>query len=320
MAKYKVLIADSRYPAYDEERAVLEKIDAEIVIESSDCEEKLIKAVADVDGLIVNLASITTKVVSAMNKCKCVSRYGVGYDNVDTIPLKEKGIFLANVPDYCQEDVSDHALALLMDCVRKVSRKDRLVRNGKWNLTDTQPVYRICGKTFGFVGYGGIARCLHRKLKGCNFSKILITDPFVTPQAAEQADVHLVDLDTLCAHADFISLHAPLVQSTKGMIGSKQFDLMKQTAVLINTSRGPLIDTKALVKALKDEKIACAGLDVFETEPLQVTSELKTLENVTLTDHAGWYSVESMAELKTKAAQNIVETLIHGRPKYIVNI
>ena len=320
MAKYKVLIADNRYPAYDEERAVLEKIDAEIVIDSSDCEEKLIKAVADVDGLIVNLASITTKVVSAMNKCKCVSRYGVGYDNVDTIPLKEKGIFLANVPDYCQEDVSDHALALLMDCVRKVSRKDRLVRNGKWNLTDTQPVYRICGKTFGFVGYGGIARCLHRKLKGCNFSKILITDPFVTPQAAEQADAHLVDLDTLCAHADFISLHAPLVQSTKGMIGSKQFDLMKQTAVLINTSRGPLIDTKALVKALKDEKIACAGLDVFETEPLQVTSELKTLENVTLTDHAGWYSVESMAELKTKAAQNIVETLIHGRPKYIVNI
>jgi len=287
MAKYKVLIADSRYPAYDEERAVLEKIDAEIVIDSSDCEEKLIKAVADVDGLIVNLASITTKVVSAMNKCKCVSRYGVGYDNVDTIPLKEKGIFLANVPDYCQEDVSDHALSLLMDCVRKVSRKDRLVRNGKWNLTDTQPVYRICGKTFGFVGYGGIARCLHRKLKGCNFSKILITDPFVTPQAAEQADAHLVDLDTLCAHADFISLHAPLVQSTKGMIGSKQFDLMKQTAVLINTSRGPLIDTKALVKALKDEKIACAGLDVFETEPLQVTSELKTLENVTLTDHAG---------------------------------
>jgi D-3-phosphoglycerate dehydrogenase / 2-oxoglutarate reductase len=320
MAKYKVLIADSRYPAYDEERAVLAKIDAEVIIESSDNEEKIAEALADIDGLIVNLAPITAKVVSAMNKCKCVSRYGVGYDNVETVPLKEKGIFLANVPDYCQEDVSDHALALLMDCVRKVSRKDRLVRNGKWNLTDIQPVYRICCKTFGFIGYGGIARCLHRKLKGFNLGKVLVTDPFVTPQTAEQAGVQLVDLDTLCGQADFISLHAPLIKSTIGLIGSEQLDLMKQTAILINTSRGPLIDTKALIDALKNEKIACAGLDVFETEPLQADSELRKLENITLTDHASWYSVESMTELKTKAAQNIAETLISGKPKYIVNI
>ena len=320
MAKYKVLIADSRYPAYDEEKAVLEKIDAEVIIESSDDENKIAEIVTDVDGLIVNLAPITAKVVSAMSKCKCVSRYGVGYDNVETAPLKEKNIFLANVPDYCQEDVSDHAMALLMGCVRKVSRKDRLVRAGQWNLTDIQPVYRVCGKTFGFIGYGGIARCLHRKLKGFNLGKVLVADPFITDESAKQAGVELVDLETLCGQADFISLHAPLAPSTKGMIGSKQLDLMKQTAILINTSRGPLVETKALIEALKNEKIACAGIDVFESEPLEADSELRELENVTLTDHAGWYSVEAMTELKTKAAQNIADTLINGKPKYIVNI
>lgn len=320
MAKYKVLIADSRYPAYDEEKAVLEKIDAEIIIDSSDNEDKIAGKVSDIDGLLVNLAPITEKVISAMNRCKCVSRYGVGYDNVDTAALAAKGIYLANVPDYCREDVSDHAFALFTDCVRKISRKDRLVRNGQWNLTGIQDVFRICGKTFGLVGYGTIARCLHRKLAGFNLGRVLITDPLVTAEAAKKAGVELVDLNALCAESDYISIHAPLLPSTRGLIGAAQFRLMKKTAIIINTSRGPLIDEKALVDALKNKKIACAGLDVFQTEPLAADSKLRGLDNITLTDHTGWYSVEAMVELKTKAAQNIVDTLINGKPKYLVKI
>ncbi len=320
MAKYKVLIADSRYPAYDEEKAVLEKIDAEVIVNSSDSEDQIAEVVADADGLIVNLAPITKKVISAMNKCKCVSRYGVGYDNVDTAALKAKGIYLANVPDYCEEDVSDHAFAFFTDCVRKISRKDRLVRAGQWNLTGIQDVFRISGKTFGFVGYGMIARCLHRKLSGFNLSRVLIADPFVSAQAAKEAGVELVDLNTLCEQSDYISVHAPLLPSTRGLIGAEQFALMKTTTVIINTSRGPLLDEKALLDALKNKKIACAGLDVFKTEPLDPDSGLRNLDNVTLTDHAGWFSVESMVELKTKAAQNIADTLTTGKPKYIVKI
>jgi len=320
MAKYKVLIADSRYPAYEEEKAVLEKIDAEVIVNSSDTEDQIAQAVADADGLIVNLAPITEKVISAMNKCKCVSRYGVGYDNVDTTALKAKEIYLANVPDYCEEDVSDHAFALFTDCVRKISRKDRLVRAGQWNLTAIQHVFRISGKTFGFVGYGMIARCLHRKLSGFNLSRVLIADPFVSDQAAKEAGVKLVDLNTLCEQSDYISVHAPLLPSTRGLIGPEQFALMKKTAIIVNTSRGPLIDENALLDALKNEKIACAGLDVFQTEPLDPDSELRKLDNVTLTDHAGWFSVESMVELKTKAAQNIADTLTTGKPKYPVKI
>jgi D-3-phosphoglycerate dehydrogenase len=318
MAKFKVLLAESRYPHHNEEQAVLDQIGAEMIVERSDKEDRIAELAADADGLIVNLAPITAKVIAAMKKCKCVSRYGVGYDNVDAAALKAKGIFLANVPDYCGEDVSDHAMALLMDCVRKVSRKDRLVRQGQWNLTGVQDVFRVAGKTLGFVGYGFIARVLHRKLSGFNLGRVLVADPFVTPEAAKKAGAELVDLSTLCREADFISIHAPLLPSTRGLIGKAQFALMKKTAFLVNTSRGPLVDDAALVDALKSGKIACAGLDVFHAEPLPMDSELRKLDNVTLTDHAGWYSVESMVELKTKAAQNIADTLTTGRPKYAV--
>lgn len=320
MAKFKVLIADSRYPAYDEEKSVLSKIDAEIIFEHSDEEDRLVAAVADADGVVVNLAPITPKVIAAMKKCKCVSRYGVGYDNVDTAALKEKGIYLANVPDYCGEDVSDQAMALLLDCVRKVSRKDRHVRAGEWNLSGLQKVYRMTGKTFGFVGFGMIARIVHRKLAGFNLGRVLVADPFVTPEIAGKAGVEVVDLDTLCRESDFMSVHAPLLPTTRGMIGEKQLDLMKSTAIIVNTSRGPLIDERALAAALASGKIACAGLDVFSTEPLPKDSELRRLDNVTLTDHSGWYSEEAMVELKTKAAQNIVDTLTMGKPKYLVKI
>jgi len=320
MAEYKVLIADSRYPAHEEETAVLAGMGAEVIVERSDDEDKIAAAMPGVDGLIVNLAPITEKVVAAMDKCKCVSRYGVGYDNVDTAALKAKGVALANVPDYCGEDVSDHAFALFMDCVRKVSRKDRLVRKGEWNLAGIQPVYRIVGKTFGFVGFGMIARFFYRKLAGFQLDNFLVADPFVSQDDAAKMGVELVELDELCSRSDFISVHAPLLPTTKGMIGAKQFKAMKESAILVNTSRGPLVDEDALVDALKTGQIACAGLDVFATEPLASESKLRELDNVTLTDHAGWYSEESMVELKTKAARNIADAITKGTPTYPVNI
>lgn len=318
MGKYKVLIADSRYPSHEEEKAVLREIDADVIIEKSDSEEKLATLAGDVDGLIVNLAPITARVISAMPRCKCISRYGVGYDNVDVAALQGTRIYLANVPDYCAEDVSDHALALFMDCVRKVSRRDRHVRQGEWNLTGLQDVSRICGKTFGFAGYGMIARYVHRKLAGFNLGRVLVADPLIPAEIVKKAGAELVSLETLCREADYISLHAPVLPSTRGMIGAAQFAIMKSTAILINTARGPLIDERALIRALQTGQIACAGLDVFEKEPLSADSELRQLDNVTLTDHAGWYSKESMVELKTKAAQNIVDTLKNGRPRYVV--
>lgn len=320
MAKYKVMIADSRYPGYEEELGVFKEIDAEVEIERSDDEDTIASKVGDIDGLVLNLAPCTAKVIGAMKKCKCISRYGVGYDNVDVEALKGTDIVLANVPDYCGEDVSDHAMALFLDCVRQISRKDRHVRKGEWNLTELQPVHRIAGQTFGFVGYGMIARNVHRKLAGFNLGQVLVADPVVPKEVVEGAGAKLVDLDTLCKESDYISLHAPVLPSTKGMIGAAQFEMMKNTAILINTARGPLIDQKAIAEALKSEQIACAGLDVFENEPLEADSPLRELDNVTLVDHAGWYSEEAMVELKTKAARNVADALTKGKPTYVVEI
>lgn len=320
MSKYKVLIAESRFPEHDIETAVLKEIDAEATIERSDDEDTLANMIADFDALLVNLAPITPKIIANMTKCKVVSRYGVGYDSVDTKALKEKGVYLANVPGFCIEDVSDHAMALLLDCLRKVARKDRLVRQGQWNLTGIQPIYRLRGKTVGLVGYGDIARAVHRKLTGFNLGRVLISDPFVSAEDAKAAGVESVDLETLCRESDFISVHAPLMPATRHMISTEQFKLMKPTAAIVNTSRGPLIDQDALAVALKNNEIACAAIDVFASEPLDPDSELRKLDNITLSDHAAWYSEDSMIELKTRAAQNVVQTLTTGKPNHPVEL
>ena len=320
MSTYKIIIADSRYPGYDEELGELASIDAEVIIERSDDPAVLAKLMGGTHGLIANLAPITAEVIAAMDVCKCVSRYGVGYDNVDTAALKAKGVMLANVPTYCMEDVSDHAVALMLDAVRKIAAKDRRVREGQWNLTGIQKVYRIAGKTLGLIGYGGISRVVHRKMAGFNPARVLVFDPFVSAEQAKAAGVELIDLPTLCAQADFISVHAPLNDQTHHMLGAEQFAAMKPTAIVVNTSRGGLIDTAALIDAVNAGTIAWAGLDVFESEPLEADSPLRGMDHVTLTDHAGWYSEEAMVDLKTLAARNIVQALTTGTPDGLVKL
>ena len=320
MSEIKILIADDRHKNYQQEKEAFRDIDAEIIIEKSLDEDVLAEKASDADAVLVNLAPMNRKVISAMQKCKCVCRYGVGYDNVDVDALKEKGIILTNVPDYCQEDVSDHALALLMDCVRKVSRKDRAVRRGEWNLTGVQPIFRLKDKIFGFVGYGGIGKCLHRKIDGFGMSKVLIYDPYLDADAIVYDNAELVSLEELCSQADYISIHAPLNDETRGLIGQKQFEMMKEGVIVINTSRGGLIDTDALISALKSKEGMSAGLDVFENEPLEEGSDLRNLENITMSDHSGWYSEESAVELKTKAAANVLSVLKNEEPKYKVKI
>ena len=175
----------------------------------------------------------------------------------------------------------------------------------------------------GYIVYpagGEIARHVHRKLAGFSLGRVLVCDPIVPAETVRGAGAEPVDLETLCRESDYVSLHAPALPSTRGMIGRKQFAMMKKSAILINTARGPLIDEDALVEALKAGRIACAGLDVFINEPLRTESELRRLENVTLTDHAGWYSLEAMVELKTKAAQNVADVLQGKPPRYRVNI
>lgn len=319
MEKYKVVVTDDRYEDYKEENKVLKELGIEVEIHNLTGPEDAGKVLKDADAVLNNLFPLTKKIISKMDKCKVINRYGVGYDNIDVEAATEKGIWVSRVPDYSLEDVSDHALALLLGSIRKIAYKDRLIRQGKWNLHKDWPSFRIAGKILGLIGFGAISRTLFRKVSGLGLDKVLIYDPFVNADEIEKPGGIAAGLDDLIKNSDYISIHAPLTKETKGMIGKDEFAKMKSSAILVNTSRGPLVNEADLYSALKENRIAAAGIDVYEEEPLPDSSPLRNLDNIILTDHAGWYSEESIVELKTKAARNILEVLKGRKPVYPVN-
>jgi len=319
MAGKKVVIAESRYDSHEHEMAVLKEIGAEVVLERSDNPETIAEVARDADALIVNLAPITADVINAMERCKCISRYGVGVDNVDVAAATAKGIAVLNVRNYCNHDVSEHALALMLSCGRKTALLDRHVRKGEWNIPARVPIYRMAGKVLGLVGCGAIGRHLVQKASAIGLSETLIYDPFVPAEQIAEMGAKKAELAEVLTDSDYISIHAPLTDETHHMIGAEQFKIMKPTAILVNTSRGPLIDTDALYEALKNGEIAVAGIDVFEQEPAPKDCKLFGLDNVVLTDHAGWYSEESAVELQTIAAKNAALMVTGEAPLYCVN-
>jgi len=319
MGKFKVVMTDDRHKTYEEEKEVLKSIDAEIIIANCETPAEVIDVCKNADGIMCNLAPMPEEVIEKLEKCKVISRYGVGYDNVDVDACTKKGIQLANVTDYCAEEVSDQALALLMACARKVARRDAQIREGKWNIGKADPIYRIAGKTFAFLGFGMIAKCLYRKIKGLNFKKILVYDPFIDAETIEKAGAEKADWETVFKNADYISIHIPLNEKTRGLINADTFNMMKPTAIIINTSRGPVIDEPSLIDALAAGQINSAGLDVHNKEPMEDDNPLKKIKNCVLTDHVGWYSEEAMSELKRKVAENVRDVLLGRKPKYPVN-
>ncbi|MFQ3620887.1 MAG: C-terminal binding protein [Spirochaetales bacterium] len=321
MPQFKAVIIDDRYPDHILEQEELVRIGAKVteLRTVNPGAEEIIQVANDADALIVNLARIDFTVIDKLSRCKVISRYGVGYDNVDVEAATRKGIRVVNVPDYCMEEVSDQALALFFACVRQIRVRDEAVRHGRWDTRECGPMYRIAGKVFGLVGYGNIPRTLHRKLQGFNLKEVLVYDPFVSKESVEAKGGRLVDLDTLLREADYISVHAPLMEKTYHMFGKEQFSKMKPTAVFINTSRGGLVDTTALYEALKNGTIAWAGIDVHEQEPVPAHYPLCELKNVVLSDHRGWYSEESMEELRRKAARYAAMVLEGKTPHSVVN-
>lgn len=319
MSRFKVVVTDDRYNTYETEKAVLDEIGALIEVKNCMTPDEVLKECRDADGILLNLAPMNADVINGLTRCKVISRYGVGYDNVDKEACTRKGIQLTNVTDYCQEEVSDQALALLMSCIRKTARRDAQVRDGQWNIGQKDPIYRIAGKTFAFLGFGAIARCLLRKIKGLEFGRILVYDPYVDENIITEAGCEKADWDMALKEADYISVHMPLNDSTRGIINKEAFDKMKKNAILINTSRGPVIDENALIDALVNGRINSAGLDVHCREPLDKDNVLLKTDNCVLSDHVGWYSEESIVELKRKAAQNVRDVLLGRKSAYPVN-
>ena len=319
MAKCKVVISDWEYEDLRYEEEILRHSDIELVTAQCKTVEDMIEVCKDADAIINQYAPISRKVIESLEKCKVITRYGVGVNTVDLDAANEKGICVANVPDYCKDEVADHALALLMSWTRKVVIANHHVKSKNWDFKVTLPIYRLRGRVLGLIGFGMIPQSLADKVKPLGL-KVVAYDPYIPEEVAREKGVTLLSLDELCRQSDFISVHAPLLPATKGMIGKEQFRLMKRNAIIINTSRGPVIDEEALIDALSQKMIAGAALDVVEVEPIDSNNPLLKMENVILTPHVAWYSEEAAIEMRSKAAMGVVDVLIHGEyPKYLVN-
>jgi D-3-phosphoglycerate dehydrogenase len=254
-------------------------------------------------------------VIESLKRCKVIARYGVGVDNIDVEAATEHKIIVANVPDYCIDEVSTHTMALILACARGITLLDRKRREKRWDFTLAKPLFRTQGKILGLFGLGKIARAIAQKALGFGF-KIIAYDPYV-PKV--DGGIKLVEFSQLLSDSDFVSLHVPLTAETRHSFGENELKKMKKTAYLINTSRGPIVDEKALYQALKNRWIAGAALDVMEKEPPDWNSSLLQLDNLIITPHISFYSEESYVELKTKVAQAVLSVLKGELPRAIVN-
>jgi D-3-phosphoglycerate dehydrogenase len=315
-AQHRVVVLDDGYAHYDVETAVLAAAGAELILRP--CRGDAAKAAAEMAGADAVLVRETPVDATAIagTAAKVIVRYGVGYDNIEIAAAAARGISVCNVPDYCTEEVSDHALALLLAAARRVAEADRRVRAKAWGVPMDRKVYRIRGGTLGLIGYGRIGAAFHRKAAALGYARVLVHDPFLkaAPEGAE-----LASLDAVAREADAISLHAPATNATRHIIGRAFLAQVKPTLVLVNTARGALVDEAALAAALAEGRLLAAGLDVYEGEPLRADSPLRGLDNVVLTDHAAWYSEEAIAELQRKAAEEVARVLRGEAPLYRVN-
>jgi D-3-phosphoglycerate dehydrogenase len=286
-----------------------------------DTPEKVIEACHDADACLIPGQAFPAAVIDKLEHCRVLVRYGIGYDVIDVEAASRKGILVVNFPDFCQPEVANHALALLLDCAKKISRQDRWIRSGGWRggrAPFLQPMGAIHGETVGLIGFGAIARDFQRRLAVLDMH-VLAYDPYVKPEVAGALGVELVSLDELLQRSDYVSIHVPLLPATHRMITAEKLALMKPTAYLINTGRGPVVDMEALIAALKSGGIAGAGLDTFAVEPLPADSPLLRLDNVVMTPHCASYADATARNLWRRVGEEAALALRGRMPNTPVN-
>jgi len=313
--RWKVVITDCDHGDIEEEKKVFGEMGAELLWFQLKKEEDLIRECKDADGLLNQYALMPRKVLENLPQCKVIARYGVGVDPIDLRAATDLGIIVANVPDYCIDEVTIQAVTLLMALIRKTVFFDQKIKSGHWDFRQGGPIHRIRGKTMGLVGCGKIGMEV-AKIVSAMGMKVMAFDPYI-----QKADggVELVDLDTLLKESDFISIHCPLNESTRHLIGEKTFRKMKKKPLIVNTSRGPIIDEKALAEALKEGLVSGAGLDVLEKEPPDPQNPMLKMENVLFSPHIAFYSEESIRELNRRTAESVADVLLGKWPRSVVN-
>jgi D-3-phosphoglycerate dehydrogenase len=317
MARFLIAVTDSPFPSLDPAKAALARVDPELRMAQSASAEDILAVARDADAILVTYAKLPGELLRQLTRCKAIGRFGLGVDNIDIPAAAALGISVNYVPDYCMQEVSDHAMALLLATARKVPLSDKLVQSGRWEVPPIVPIHRLSGRVLGLVGFGNIPRALAPKARAFGL-RVVTHDPYVSPDVLSAAGVDGVSFDRLLEMSDFVSIHAPLMPATRGLFNADVFHKMKKGAVLINTARGPLVDEAALIAALDTGQLGGAALDVVTTEPLTKDSKLLGRDNVILTPHTAFYSVEALEELQTKCAADVARVLSGEQPVYPV--
>ncbi len=315
MAK-KVLVTEYIHPAGID----LLKQECQVIQLSDPTDAILKEAIADVEGVLVRVVPISREVIAVARKLVVIGKHGVGTDNIDIAAATERRIAVCNTPEANSEGVAGLVLGLMLALSRRFAQCDAFVRAGGWSDKDALMGHELWGGTLSILGVGRIGSLLAQKCRAAFDMKVFAYDPYVSREAMAARGITKVEtVDELMPRADFVSIHTPLTPATRGMVGARQFELMKPSAYLINASRGPVVDEAALIRALQEGKIAGAGLDVFEKEPPDRKNPLLKMKNVLLLPHMGGASFESMERMATHSASEVLAVLRGDRPKYLLN-
>lgn len=318
MAGPVIAFTENIFPTLDPAKAALARLNPTIRMAKSPTAEDILEVARDADAILVTYAKLTAELINQLTRCRAIGRFGLGVDNIDLPACKAKNIAVNYVPDYCIHEVSDHAMALLLSLIRKIPYSDKLVQAGRWEMPAVVPIRRIQGTVLGLIGLGHIPRLVAPKAKAFGM-KVIAYDPYAKPEVFKDAGVESVDLDTLLKTSDYISVHAPHTPQTRGMVNAEAFARMKKGVYIVNTARGPLIDEPALIAALDSGQVGGAALDVVAVEPLAKDSPLLGRDNVIITPHTAFYSIESLDELQSKAASDVARVLSGEKAVYPIS-
>jgi len=283
---------------------------------------EVIAATRDADLVIVNMVPITPEVIAGWERCRLVIRHGVGYDNVDVKALRKVGVPVCYIPDYCAEEVAEQAIALLLACGRKLVASRQVLdcssAQGYWDFAGVVPMFKMAGQTLGIIGCGRIGSLVYKKLQSFGF-KFLVCDPYLAAERKRELGFEVVDQETVFRNSDYITIHTPLTAETRHLVNARTLGMMKPTAYLVNTARGPMVDAQALADALRNGVIAGAGIDVFDVEPPRPGFPLFGLPNAILTPHLSWYSEDSGRRIRELIVVEIDRFLAGQPPRYVAN-
>ncbi len=318
MSNSIIAVADSVFPNLEPaKKALSAHTSGDFHMSSDPSAQSILSVAADADALLVTYSQINAEVIAGLKNCKAIGRFGIGTDNIDIAAATEKGITVCYAPVYCLDEVSDHAMALLLACIRKIPFSNARATEGRWEMPAVVPIGRVRGKTLGLIGLGNIPQRIVGKAKAFGIN-VIAHDPYCPDKVFSQHSVEKVELNDLLSLSDYISVHAPLTPETENMFNMDTFKKMKNSAYLINTARGPLVEINDLAEALDAGELAGAGLDVLPEEPPSKNNPLLGREDVVLTPHTGFYSEDALLDLQTTVATDVATILSGGEPKYPV--